>query len=64
MLSVAMLPIFSCCFLNRLDGKHVVFGKVLEGMDIIKAIEAVGSGSGKTSKEVVIVDSGEVTAEE
>merc|ERR1719235_1296952 len=43
-----------------LDGKHVVFGKVLDGMDVVKAIEAVGSGSGKTSVDVEIVDSGEV----
>ncbi len=43
-----------------LDGKHVVFGRVLEGMDIVKAIEAVGSGNGTPSKEVVITDSGEL----
>merc|ERR1719201_2195543 len=43
-----------------LDGKHVVFGKVIEGMDIVKTIEAVGSQSGKTSKKVVIADSGEI----
>merc|ERR1712167_403112 len=36
-----------------LDGRHVVFGKVLEGMDVVKAVEAVGSQSGKPSKEVV-----------
>merc|ERR1712063_44195 len=41
-----------------LDGKHVVFGEVLEGMDIVKAVEAVGSQSGKPSKPVTIVDSG------
>ena len=43
-----------------LDGKHVVFGKVLEGFDIVKKIEAVGSQSGKTSKEVRIAASGEL----
>merc|ERR1719482_2236549 len=43
-----------------LDGRHVVFGKVIEGMDIVKAVEAVGSQSGKTSKKVVIADSGEL----
>ncbi len=44
-----------------LDGKHVVFGKVTSGMDVVKAVEAVGSSpSGKTSKKVVIEDCGEV----
>ncbi|WP_285426026.1 peptidylprolyl isomerase [Pseudomonas sp. F3-2] len=43
-----------------LDGKHVVFGEVVEGMDVVKAIEALGSQSGRTSKKVVIADSGEV----
>uniref|UniRef100_A0A7S4MEQ3 Peptidyl-prolyl cis-trans isomerase n=1 Tax=Vannella robusta TaxID=1487602 RepID=A0A7S4MEQ3_9EUKA len=41
-----------------LDGKHVVFGEVLEGMEVVKAIEAVGSQSGKPSQRVQIVDSG------
>jgi len=43
-----------------LDGKHVVFGEVLEGMDVVKAIEALGSSSGKPSKTITIVDSGEL----
>jgi peptidyl-prolyl isomerase F (cyclophilin D) len=43
-----------------LDGKHVVFGKVAEGMDVIKEIEKYGSGSGRTSKKIVISDCGEI----
>nr|XP_037281474.1 peptidyl-prolyl cis-trans isomerase-like [Rhipicephalus microplus] len=43
-----------------LDGKHVVFGSVVEGMDVVKTIESYGSKSGKTSKKVVIADSGEL----
>ena len=43
-----------------LDGKHVVFGSVTEGMDVVKKIEAVGSQSGKTSKPVVIADCGQL----
>merc|ERR1711998_78163 len=44
-----------------LDGRHVVFGKVVEGMDVVKKVEAVGSGSGATSKLVMIEDSGEIS---
>eukprot|EP01116_Phalansterium_solitarium_P005447 TRINITY_DN1709_c0_g1_i1.p1 TRINITY_DN1709_c0_g1~~TRINITY_DN1709_c0_g1_i1.p1 ORF type:complete len:190 (-),score=78.99 TRINITY_DN1709_c0_g1_i1:404-919(-) len=43
-----------------LDGKHVVFGSVVEGMDVVKKIEAVGSQSGKTAKDVVIQNSGQL----
>jgi len=43
-----------------LDGRHVVFGKVLEGMDVVMKVEALGSGSGTPSKKVKIVDSGEL----
>lgn len=41
-----------------LDGKHVVFGKVVEGMDVVKAIEGKGSQSGKTSGTVTIANCG------
>ena len=44
-----------------LDGKHVVFGSVTKGMEVVKAIEAVGSQSGKTSKPVVIADAGQIS---
>lgn len=43
-----------------LDGKHVVFGKVVEGMDIVSKIEAVGSRTGTPSKEVLITNCGEL----
>merc|ERR1711907_651883 len=43
-----------------LDGKHVVFGKVVEGQDVVQKIEAVGSQSGQCSKPVVIADCGQL----
>ena len=45
-----------------LDGRHVVFGEVLNGKDVVDKIEAVGSRSGKVSKTVTIVDSGMIEA--
>merc|ERR1719160_1651347 len=44
-----------------LDGKHVVFGSVVEGLDVVKKIEAVGSQSGKTSRDVMIADCGQLS---
>jgi peptidylprolyl isomerase len=46
-----------------LDGKHVVFGKVLEGEDLVKRIEAQGSNSGATKTKITIKDSGELKME-
>eukprot|EP00543_Licmophora_paradoxa_P008205 CAMPEP_0202458336 /NCGR_PEP_ID=MMETSP1360-20130828/24479_1 /ASSEMBLY_ACC=CAM_ASM_000848 /TAXON_ID=515479 /ORGANISM="Licmophora paradoxa, Strain CCMP2313" /LENGTH=120 /DNA_ID=CAMNT_0049078839 /DNA_START=70 /DNA_END=432 /DNA_ORIENTATION=+ len=43
-----------------LDGKHCVFGKVVSGMDVVSAIEQVGSESGKTRVSVAIADSGQL----
>merc|ERR1712039_227581 len=41
-----------------LDGRHVVFGKVIEGEEIVKIVEGFGSSSGTPQKVVTIVDSG------
>ncbi|CAE6419646.1 unnamed protein product [Rhizoctonia solani] len=47
-----------------LDGRHVVFGKVLEGMDVVREIENVPKAPGDKPKETVVVaDSGELELE-
>lgn len=53
------LLLFELFLISRVqDGKHVVFGKVVEGQQIIKDVEAVGSGTGKTKQKVEITASG------
>ncbi|KAG1361924.1 Peptidyl-prolyl cis-trans isomerase [Cocos nucifera] len=44
-----------------LDGKHVVFGHVVEGMDVVGAIEEVGAQWGRTSMTVTIADCGQLS---
>merc|ERR1712194_13067 len=44
-----------------LDGKHTVFGSVVDGFDLIDKIEDTGSQSGETIKKIVIKASGEIT---
>ena len=43
-----------------LDGAHVVFGSVVDGMEIVQAIEKVGSQGGATAKKVCIAKSGQL----
>lgn len=43
-----------------LDDKHVVFGQVVEGIDVIRKMEMVGTQAGKTSRKVTITDCGEL----
>jgi cyclophilin family peptidyl-prolyl cis-trans isomerase len=43
-----------------LDGKHVVFGKVTKGLELVTTIEKLGSDSGKPKAKVVIADCGQL----
>ncbi|XP_037097460.1 peptidyl-prolyl cis-trans isomerase E isoform X2 [Syngnathus acus] len=42
-----------------LDGKHVVFGELVEGMDVLREMEAQGTKDGKVKQKVIISDCGE-----
>lgn len=44
----------------RLDGKHVVFGQVVEGMDVVRKMEALGTQGGKTKAKVTITNCGQL----
>lgn len=58
--SVSMFSV-CLCLAWRLDGKHVVFGSVVDGMDVVRTIEGYGSDSGKTSKKITIADCGQLS---
>mmetsp|Transcript_21107 Transcript_21107/g.55565 ORF Transcript_21107/g.55565 Transcript_21107/m.55565 type:complete len:231 (-) Transcript_21107:94-786(-) len=42
----------------HLDGKHVVFGQVLSGMDIVRRVEGYGRRSGKPTAEIRVASCG------
>mmetsp|Transcript_84824 Transcript_84824/g.163452 ORF Transcript_84824/g.163452 Transcript_84824/m.163452 type:complete len:95 (+) Transcript_84824:3-287(+) len=44
----------------HLDGKHVVFGRVVSGQEVVKKMEQAGSRSGSTAQEVRIANSGQL----
>ncbi|KAH9363030.1 hypothetical protein HPB48_014188 [Haemaphysalis longicornis] len=44
-----------------LDGEHVAFGSVVEGMEVVKKVEAYGSESEKTSKKIPVGDCGQLS---
>lgn len=43
-----------------LDGKHVVFGSVIQGMDVVRKMESLGSQSGQPRAKIVITDCGQL----
>jgi len=43
-----------------LDGKHVVFGQVVSGMEVVRELEKMGCQNGTTSKAIVIIECGEL----
>lgn len=51
----------SCCVsIGRLDGKHVVFGQVTDGMDAVMKMQSFGLHDGGVLKTIVITDCGEI----
>jgi len=44
-----------------LDTKHVVFGAIVDGMDVVKKIESYGTQSGKTTKKIQVANCGQLS---
>jgi len=44
-----------------LDTKHVVFGAIVDGMDVVKKIESYGTQSGKTTKKITVANCGQLS---
>jgi len=53
---------FFLCFVPTpwLDGKHVVFGEVIDGMQLLGVLESKGTQSGKTTTKITIADCGQL----
>ena len=51
---------FTFCPLRYLDDHHVVFGKIINGFDVLSLIEKAGTPEGKPTQSVIIADSGEL----
>lgn len=51
----------TCRETPHLDDKHVVFGKVISGMEVVREIEGVPTTNDKPNEDVTIVDCGELT---
>ena len=60
---VAFQIFITCRDTPHLDGKHVVFGKVVSGMEVVKEIESVPTTADKPNDDVTVVDCGELVAE-
>ena len=48
----------------HLDGKHMVFGTVVDGVDVVMEINRAGTPEGRPKERIVIVDAGEITDED
>lgn len=59
-LSKLFIGLIFLSFYLRLDGKHVVFGQVTEGIDTVSLMESYGLHDGGTVKKIVITDCGEL----
>lgn len=60
LLNIHQLPILRSPCLHRLDGKHVVFGQVKEGFEVVTKMESFGLHDGGVVKKLVITDCGEI----
>ena len=46
--------------ITNIDGKHVVFGSISKGMELVRYIESLGSSTGRTTQKITIIDCGQL----